>query len=214
MRRAVKTSLLCCLLCTCLACTRRGVGANNAGAGSACAFLSGAEIKSVQGEDVAEMQGSERTAGSLLMSQCYYRLPTFNKSVNLEIIRPATGNASANAVKQYWEERFHRTTKSESEEEREREQEERERGEKKGGETKGERQADEREREEKESEASRPQPVPGVGDEAFWMGNQITASLYVLKKDVIVRLSIGGAEDQPAKIKKATTLAQQALKRL
>jgi hypothetical protein len=213
MRRHVNAALLCCLLFACLACARQGTNANAvvASKGGACALLSGAEIKSVQGEDVAETQGSERASGALLMSQCYYRLPTFNKSVNLEVVRRAPGNAEADAVKEYWEKKFHGSAGSESEAEREREQE-RERGEKKREEAKGEQQGGERDREERE--ASRPQPVSGVGDEAFWSGSQISASLYVFQKGVIIRVSLGGAEDQPTKIKKATALVQQVLKHL
>jgi hypothetical protein len=77
---------------------------------------------------------------------------------------------------------------------------------------KGERKK-ESEREEEES-APRPQPVAGLGDAAFWTGNQLNSSLYVRKNNVIVRLSIGGAEEPSAKIKKATALAEKILNRL
>ncbi len=59
-----------------------------------------------------------------------------------------------------------------------------------------------------------PEPIAGLGDEAYWTGSQINGTLYVRKKDIIVRLSIGGAEDQPSKIKKARALAEHVLKRL
>ncbi|MCA1817688.1 MAG: hypothetical protein LC746_15095 [Acidobacteria bacterium] len=205
----LKTPLLCCLLLTQLACARQSPGANAAAAtkGGACALLSGSDVKSVQGEDVAQTQSSERASGALHMSQCFYRLPTFNKSVNLEIISPARADREgAEAVERYWEERFHRSGESESEAEREQEQ-------KRGG-AKGERQGEEQGRGEQGSEASRPQPVSGVGDEAFWAGNQISASLYVHKKGAVVRISLGGAEDPADKIKRAAALAQQVLKRL
>lgn len=213
MCRGVKTSLLCCLLLASPACARRRVETNAAAVGDACTLLNGSDIKSIQGEDAAETKGSERTGGALLMSQCYFRLPTFNKSVNLEVIRPAPGGAaSAGAVSKYWEERFHNNSASEGEAERE--QEERERAEKGRGGAKGERGEEEREQEEKAREASRPQPVSGVGDEAFWVGNQLNASLYVLAKGAVVRVSLGGAEDTPTRIKKTTALAEHVLKRL
>ena len=37
--------------------------------------------------DISEMQGSERTSDSLSTAQCFYRLPTFSKSVSLEVTR-------------------------------------------------------------------------------------------------------------------------------
>lgn len=40
------------------------------------------------------------------MSQCFYRLPTFDKSVNLEVVSAPSG-APAGALKEYWRKRFH-----------------------------------------------------------------------------------------------------------
>jgi len=59
-----------------------------------------------------------------------------------------------------------------------------------------------------------PTPVAGIGDEAFWAGNQINSSLYVRGSNVIIRLSIGGPDEPSVKITKAKTLAEQVLKRL
>jgi hypothetical protein len=65
-----------------------------------------------------------------------------------------------------------------------------------------------------EEDARPPRPVPGVGDEAFWMGNAVTGGLYVLKDDAYLRISVGGSDDEPAKIEKAARLAREALARL
>jgi hypothetical protein len=65
-----------------------------------------------------------------------------------------------------------------------------------------------------EKESGKPQPVSGVGDEAFWSGNPMVGALYVLKDDSYLRISIGGAEDASIKIRKTMALAQRALKRL
>src|SRR5215217_3838543 len=54
-----------------------------------CALLTADELKEAQGEPLTDAQGSEHTAGPLSMSQCFYRLPTFDKSVNLEVVRAA-----------------------------------------------------------------------------------------------------------------------------
>jgi hypothetical protein len=194
---------LCCLLIGALACKAdsRNTGVNPAG-GGACALLSASDIQAVQGEAVSDTHGSERSNDALVTSQCFYRLPTFSKSISLDVMRPAGAVESKRAVEEFWERRF---GEGREEEEREREAE-REREKKRGGERKKE------EGEHEQEQSAAPQPVPGLGDEAFWVGNQINASLYVRKNNVIVRLSIGGPEDQSAKIKKARALAEQVLK--
>jgi hypothetical protein len=192
------------LLLGVLACNANTSVAENT-AGGACPLLPAADIQAVQGEKVSEMKGSERTNDSLSTAQCFYRLPTFSKSVSLEVMRPV--GSSTRVAEEFWERRFGADRESEEREmEAEREMEKNRSGEK------GERKK-ESEREEEES-APRPQPVAGLGDAAFWTGNQLNSSLYVRKNNVIVRLSIGGAEEPSAKIKKATALAEKVLNRL
>lgn len=67
-------------------------------------------------------------------------------------------------------------------------------------------------RENKRSE--RPRPVEGVGSEAFWVGSDKLGALYVLTKNALVYVSVGGAESVDAKIEKAKTLASRAIARL
>ena len=181
-----------------------------------CALLSNEEIKAVQGEEPSDAQGSEHLTGTLSMSQCFYRLPTFSKSINLEITRAAPG-AQVAAVTDFWRGSFGRAAVEEREQKRERgERSERERekeleSERANGGVREGGHAEEEERGE-DNEGPRPQRVAGVGDEAYWSGNPVSAALYVLKKDTIIRLSIGGPEDPSVKIKKAKTLAQKVLK--
>lgn len=76
---------------------------------------------------------------------------------------------------------------------------------------------DERERtraEQGKKKKSRPQPVPGIGQEAYWVGAGSTGSLYVLKKDVVLRVSVGGGAPEAEKIKRSKLLAAKALGRL
>ena len=207
--------LLCCLLLGVLACKadsrNRESNANvNPAGGGACALLSSSDIQTVQGEAVSDTQGSERLNEMLVTSQCFYRLPTFNKSISLDVMRPAGAGASAHAIEEFWERRFGQRSEGKGREAEE-EAAERKMEKERGGKPKG---AGKDEREREEEEGARPQPVTGLGDEAFWAGSQLNGSLYVRKKNVIVRLSIGGPEDQSAKIKKARTLADQVLKRL
>ena len=70
------------------------------------------------------------------------------------------------------------------------------------------------EREESDEKKQEPRRVAGLGDEAFWVGDPVTGALYVLRGEVFLRVSVGGSADQSQKIKRATTLAIYALKRL
>lgn len=62
--------------------------------------------------------------------------------------------------------------------------------------------------------AEKPKPVEGVGEEAFWLGNNKMGALYVLKKNRMVRVSVGGADEEGSKIEKSKKLAEKALARL
>ena len=68
--------------------------------------------------------------------------------------------------------------------------------------------------EEAEKEASKPLPISGVGEEAFWVGNNVAGALYALKKGNLVRVSVGGPDDAKTKIEKSKKLAAIVLKRL
>lgn len=236
MRPKIMKSLACTLLLAALACGQNSenrqaqapASAPSATAATAqptpsatCRLLSAADLRELQGEEPADAQGSEHDAGGFQMSQCFYRLPTFSKSVNLEVVRPAAG-AKPDALKEFWRARFHpaaveaRERGREQKEEREREREaalkgERERGEVREG---GHKEEEEKEREREEEESSRPRPVKGVGEEAYWSGNQINSALSVRGKGVVVRVSVGGPEDPDAKIRKAAELARKVLARL
>ena len=71
------------------------------------------------------------------------------------------------------------------------------------------------EKKEEEKEGGQgPEKIDGLGDEAFWTGSRVGGALYVLKGNSFIRISIGGADDRPAKIQKSKALAQSVLKRL
>jgi hypothetical protein len=181
-----------------------------------CTLLTSEELKEVQGEAPTDSQGSEHAAGALSMSQCFYRLPTFNKSVSLEVVRAAPG-AEAGALKEYWRKQFHpeaveaRERARELKEERERSREEELERERAAGQT---REGGHEKEEKEDEEDSRPQRVNGLGEEAYLAGNERTSTLYVLKGDAVLRLSVSGTEARPDKLKKAAALAAKALKKL
>lgn len=59
-----------------------------------------------------------------------------------------------------------------------------------------------------------PRAVPGVGDKAYWVGNDRFGALYAMQGDKMLRISVGGAGNADAKIEKSKLLAEKALKRL
>lgn len=181
-----------------------------------CALLTDEEVREVQGEAPAVAQGTEHTAGAVATSQCFYRLPTFSKSINLEVARAAPGSP-AGAVGDYWRKLFgaeaaaRRARKLELEEVAKREREELLARERAAG---GVREGGRRRKKDREAEEAPPRRVEGVGEEAYWIGNQTAASLYVLTKGAVVRVSPAAGDAEDVKIQKAAELARRALKRL
>jgi len=75
-----------------------------------CSLLTAAEIQSVQKEQPELAKESSRPAGDLVVGQCFYQLPTFAKSISLEL-------TSGPGVKAYWKKAFHEAHPDEKEEE-------------------------------------------------------------------------------------------------
>jgi hypothetical protein len=71
----------------------------------ACQVLTRREIVAVQGEPFTDTKLTTR--GSI--SQCFYQLPTFTKSVSVDVIR--------DGGKEFWEEHFERSGESEERDE-------------------------------------------------------------------------------------------------
>ena len=159
---------------------------------NACSLIKSEELLAVQGEATRETKLSESANGSLATGQCLYILPTYSKSLSLSLTQRDASKGEGVKLREWWEEKFHAFEEEE-----------------KGGKSK------ERGAREKEAEGeSRPLRVEGIGEEAFWIGNRMLGSLYVLSKNSVLRLSLGGPDDEPTKISKLKTLAQKAIKRL
>jgi hypothetical protein len=169
-----------------------------------CNLLTSDDLKDVQGEAYQDAQRSDRVDGEFIVAQCYYALPTTINSVVVNVTT-AKDEAGARSPKGFWEQTFggdeqkEREGKEEPAREREREKAKEPRA---------------REEEAEAKEASPPQPVKDLGDEAFWVGSPVGGALYVLKNDLFLRLSIGGAGDQKVKLSKSRALAQKILKKL
>ena len=189
-------------------------GSTNTKADS-CSLLTSSEIEAVQGEAVRETKSSDRSNGSFAISQCFYSLPTYNKSVSLQVTRSNNAQAKPDEAREFWNHTFHKEEKEGEEAGRKRgkgeeaekdRREKKEEAEKERGGGRGE--------EGEEEEGAPPKPVPGVGDEAFWAGGRVAGALYVLKGNAFIRISIGGPGDESAKIEKLKALARKVIARL
>jgi hypothetical protein len=164
-----------------------------------CALLTSTEVEAVQGEPIKGTNPSEQHSSSFLMSQCFLSMATASKSVSLALAVPDPAQPSALTPREYWKKQFHP-----------REQEEKEKHEPEASKTKTPKGAEE----EREKELSKPRPVEGLGEEAYWVGNAITGALYVLQGDAFLRISVGGVREESARVEKSKALARAALKRL
>ena len=157
----------------------------------ACGLLTSAEIESIQNEGVKETRHSGSSQGGFTVSQCFFTLPTFTKSVSLQLTQRADGSGGRDP-QEFWRETFHR--ESESEKEREKKKEARQ--------------------EEEEGESARPLKVTGIGDDAFWVASRVGGALYVLKGARYIRVAIGGGGSREDQIRKSKNLAQKVVDRL
>ena len=157
-----------------------------AGAFDACSLLTSAEIQAVQNAPVASAKSSQPERDRFAVSQCFYTLTPFSKSISLEVTRRRAGEREG--PREYWKELFApaRFKGKDSEEE-----------EKEG-----------------KRESSAPRRIRGVGDDAYWVGPATGGGLYVLDGDAFFRLSLGGSDPEAVKIRKLVKLAGKAVKRL
>jgi hypothetical protein len=160
-----------------------------AGKFDACSLLTSAEIRAVQHEPVASTKSAEPQRNRFSVSQCFYTLPTFAKSISLEVTRRRPGETRG--PRDDWKQLFGAPSGNESDRERE-----------------------ERSGNGDEEKASPPRRISGVGDAAYWVGPAIVGGLYVLTGDAYIRLSVGGPDPEAVKIRKLTKLARRAIKRL
>jgi hypothetical protein len=92
-----------------------------AAAVDACTLLTAQEIEAVQRERPQLSKPSAQTGEDLAVRQCFYQLPTFAKSISLEV----TSGPSARA---YWQKAFHEKAREKEEEGEAKEEPERVRG--------------------------------------------------------------------------------------
>ena len=202
-----KMTLLCLVACSASLATaqtlspspgetkERSVPASAGRAVSVCALLASKEIEAVQGEPVRETRSSLQLTGGMNLLQCVFHTPTPAKSVSLEVATVNHSNSSAATPRKFWRNQFHAS---------ELRKKELPAGAKPARGLMIEPQNEER----------KPRRIEGVGEEAFWVGNPVTGILYVLQRDVFLRLSVGGIPDESARLEKSKALARAAIRRL
>lgn len=155
----------------------------------ACKLLTGAEIKQVQKTALVETKPSAvRSDAALELRQCFYRAQSYGDSVSVMIGESAKQNP--NAVRDFWNETLVKASKTETPAVA----------------------PDQMTKADAKKIRHKPEAVPNLGDQAWWVGDQYAGALYVLAGDRFFRLSVGGKAE--AKRERTTKLAQAVLKRL
>jgi hypothetical protein len=160
----------------------------------ACTLLSNSAIKSVQGEPLKQAKGSQTQNPSMITSQCFYTLATFTNSISLTVNLPLPGNPPKTGPRDLWKKWFHADASDTKE-------------------SNSDIDSPQPKEEGAEKESAPPVAVSGLGDEAFWV-RRFVGTLYVLKGDTILRISIGGKQDDATRQRKAQLLAKSALEKL
>jgi len=171
----------------------------------ACSLLTGAEITAVLGESLDATKSGVQSAGNLKMSHCLFVTRNFAKSASLEVATPGSGDSSPRSLRAFWRNQFHAPPKR---------QEEARPAARKIPAQSGFRPSDSASESEAEAEAGKPRPVPGLGEEAYWVGSPLAGALYVLQGDLFLRISVGGIPQESTRIAKSKSLANAALPRL
>ena len=193
-------SSLCLLLLIFVGCERHVITTPPEGSASspqfnACSLISREEVQAVQGSAVSEVKSSVNTEGAFRVSQCFYTAAESNKSVSLSVTTSNPDNPAKRSPKDFWRDTFDRSNA-------------------KGKTEKSENLRDEPRSTEEEEKSTPPKEIDGLGDEAYWTGNRVGGALYVLKKDVFIRISVGGPDNEETRINKSKALADKAISRL
>jgi hypothetical protein len=173
----------------------------------ACILLTTEDLKGVQGEAYKDAQRSDRVDGDFIVAQCYFAMPTMANSVVLNVTT-AKDQSGARNPKAFWEQTFGGDEEKEREGKGDREKD------KQKDKDRAKSQPAERGEEGEGKEAAPPEPVKGLGDEAFWVASPVGGAIYVLKNEVFFRISVGGPGDQKTKLNKSKLLAQKVLTKL
>jgi hypothetical protein len=160
----------------------------------ACKLLTPANIQQVQGSAPLSARASSQDTGSLASSQCFFTLSPFIQSVSLEVISQSSTDKIN--VRDFWNEKFHAKRTDDADADAEQKSHQR------------------RKSEEDEEKKNPPQPLPGIGEDAFWVYTGRDGAVYTLQGKYIVRVGVSGKGDEAAKIQRASALAKFVLLKL
>lgn len=156
----------------------------------ACKLLSAAEIKRVQQTVLRETKPSVmHSGGTMTMRQCFYRVEDHAASVSLLVAEPAKRPSAA--ARDFWDATLVKASQTEVQPSGN------------GEMTKSE----------AKKLRHKPEPVAGLGEQAWWVGDRTAGALYVLKGDRFFRISVGGKVDDDKK-GRMIALAAIVLKKL
>ena len=158
----------------------------------ACALLTSAEVSEIQGSPMRRSVLSEPPGAAFHVAQCYFETATTSRSVSLLLASPDAHKPAR--PREFWNEKFHPIQKE--------------------AKAVKSAKAASANREEEEEERGKLREVEGLGDEAFWENNGVAGALYVLTEDRFLRISIGGADTDEARLEKAKKLAAHVLARI
>ena len=153
----------------------------------ACTLITKDEIGAIQGSAVTDTKSSVQANQGFRVAQCFYTASDFSKSVVVNVTRRDPDNPGKRTTREFWEQTFGENAEHRTEREKGREEEEK---------------------------TAPPKKIDGVGDEAYWTGMRFGAALYVLKQETLLRISIGGGDDEESRLNKTKALALKALNRL
>src|SRR6266481_2011257 len=165
-----------------------------------CALITKQEIEAIQRSPIKETKSSVRSDAGFRVFQCFYTAEDFSKSVSLAVTQRDPASSGKRSVKDFWNETFGRFTDEEKESNGDKEERERLR--------------EQPRRQDEEKAFIPPKKIDGIGDDAFWSPNPVGGAIYVLKKDVFIRISIGGHDNEEGKLDKSKALARMAIDRL
>lgn len=157
----------------------------------ACSLITKEEVGAVQNTTISDTRSTETSDGSHSITQCYYVASGPDLSVTLAVTQRSK-ELNGSSARALWEETFGRFEKPDG---------------------KGKESSDDK-REQDAEELPPPQRVEGVGESAFWAGDHFGGALYVLKKEVFIRISVGGPNTGTAKLERSKALALKAIARL
>jgi hypothetical protein len=160
----------------------------------ACSLITGGEVEAVMGSPIKDAKNSERSTEGLRLSQCFYTAAEFSSSVSLGVTQTDVSSSAKRSAREFWKETFGRYSNPEEKHEPDKK--------------------DEKPGKDDEKEASPPKKIEGMGEEAYWTSTRVGGTLYVLKNDAYLRISVGGADTDEGRLKKCKALAEKALARL